>query len=252
MHEVSQNAFLGQWKVFVRNGSLQEVSIERNGDKYAVTFDGTDPSEWHYDPEGGSLCKEQRTAAIYYWRNPGTDVLFSYDRLTHTNLWAAKRAVGPSLQIPIRCLGKTWKITASTGPRARPQDSFVQVRELSSGEGFPSPLYGLHHRDGKNGQWILYDVLAFNGVATSFTSIFRVRSLAFLEGSPTTGHDLIFATFDGRSILPAGHFSVPSPAGSGFSPVVGGLLPIERSIAAAAGERDEDPDTGVWVGEPGG
>ena len=238
-----KSSFLGEWKVITQKDSAIGVVEIRHGtgDNYEVIFD-TVPTDWSYVEDTGTLRKNDGGAEISFWRNPRSDVIFSFDK-EDDGIWMAQRIVAAKPP-PSRALNRAWTIKLATGQRARPEGSTVSLRALASGEGFESPLYGIYYRDHGSGGWDLYDVLFYDGGVMSFNSIFRVRSLNYWPGS-TPNKDRIFASFDGKFMLPAGHF------GGGVlvedAPKVGRLMPVEQPNS-----EEDDPDTGVWVGQPGG
>jgi len=83
-----------------------------------------------------------------------------------------------------------------------------------------------------------------------------------LDGLPVDQHgngddDRLFSTFDNRSSLPKTNFDKTASA-----PIFGELMPFERALVSMAhsdrhatrgmslGDDGDDPDVGVWVGEP--
>lgn len=197
-------------------------------------------TEVFFNIETGTLMDKERTVNVSFWRNPVTDVIFAFQKKEKKEeevAWVAQRAPQEITVLRPReeALCRRWKIILRQGSNAA--EGFVELQVLEA-DRLNVGLLGLFHvKDGKRD---LYDILAWNEGVRSFNSAFRVRSLNFWPGIPSDPRDdRIFATFDSRFALPRKHF------GHGLR-ALGGLMPHEQRL----GDSDDDPDTGVWVGEP--
>lgn len=210
---------------------------------------------------------------ISCWRNPSVDIIFAYakGRLA----WSASRkpveVTSASEEICDR-ICRTWTVKASQGWQAA--EGQVQVRrlvgrpnppiggaetdEVSEPAGLEVGLFGLFHVAGgdqqPNGE-DLYDVLTWAENAKCFNSIFGIRSVNLWPGpTDSPGDDCIFATFNCGFVLPATRITAPSRTGRIVPRNLARLLPHERSLLnflRSEEDPDSDPDTGVWVADPG-
>jgi hypothetical protein len=265
--------FVGEWKVLrqatpteptdLRNEApLATVNIRSQTHGYEVEYfrdTDTDPltrEEAVYDPFTGTLLDIKNRFNIAYWRKSSSvEIIFSYAKgvlawnairtaKLAPPLWAADGS--PSSRVaddgpPVKQVCRTWTITTSQGKWAPKQTRKVRIRELGSyweDSWESSDLLGLFLVDSKGPG--LYDILSWDEDVKSFNSIFGLRSLNYWPGlDPNTPEDdSIFATYDFPDICQL----LPQKLGQ--------LLPFERPEDSPS-EDEDDPDTGVWVGEPG-
>lgn len=275
------NNFHGEWKVLTQAWPHQDeqrprhksVRIEhQSGSDYLVSYDGR--NEWRemsYEEATDTLSDEDHHLCISFWRNPSTDVIFGCRR--GKTLWAARREprVFTGVRPTMARLCRPWHIKMTSG--AHGAEGTIEPRYLDAGDA-PLHLLGLFHleasENGAEPRLGLYDVLLWDERVKSFNSVFGVRSLNYWNVDPENpDDDCLFATFNNRSSIPATHIGeqlLPRDDERGeVEHKLGQLMPFERRLVAAAhtdllkddagGSATEeseadDPDVGVWVGEP--
>ena len=282
--------FVGKWTIQTRVGEsapgrLLSVSIEpAEGsltDCQLTEFRaGQEPTLKHmeFHPDDDTLRSRDPAASLHisFWRHPSYDTIFALTEGADgkpVEVWNARRVPDPPTTTirtaPRTAHARPWRISLREGRHAA--EGYVILEQLSAGfnttagnGGKALGIYGLFHLDDlEDSEPELYDLLHFDETVGSYNSVFGVRSVNFRLGENAAA-DRLFATFDNRSTIPSTRM--------GGQTTLGRLLPSERGLVARAHDRlteclagrvpgqftttlgedpeEEDPDVGVWVGEP--
>lgn len=267
--------FIGEWNVQSRtktSNPLQNVTIEAatsepNPTTFKVHLIAKDnqPQELQMDCQGDGTLRstdEHHPLCISFWRYPSYDIIFGLLKEpdgASKEVWNARRIVDdttaskPEKAALASPESKIWKIRLSEGNQAAPLEHYVTMKEFRETSRGGDALYGLFQMEEIGGEENLYDILFYDEVVKAYNSVFGVRSVRFWMAETADPQDArVFATFDNRSSLPVSHFSTGHPN-------LGRLLPVEKAVITRAhallasgntGSEEDDPDVGVWVGEP--
>lgn len=263
--------FIGEWTILAQaderksSSRLQRVTIQPPDSKSKFKLiehrknQNGSVVELKHDPGNNTLRSESKAplCIIAFWRYPSYDVIFAFQEHDGCpeEVWSARRTrilPGPTHYPPEGAMGK-WKIVLSKGIHAAPANAHVTLAKLSvlNGDLELNPaLYGVFQMESSPPKH--YDILVYDQRTRCFNSIFYVRSLNYCPGSSSQPEsDRLFATFNNRSSLPASRFGEGISVHEEVELKLGQLMPFERdSIKRAEPSGDDDPDVGVWVGEP--